>query len=133
MESCAKDVDRAAVAIVGGIRDELVVERGVNVFANLKVVVGFHRFFQSIIELAVSGQDALAARGEELLMNGGDGVDDAGQAKGVIGPSPELPLGAQAQGGGAVHIGVNPGFGVTVVPAQTGENADIGGNFLFAV
>src|ERR1700733_9198776 len=89
VHTAGEDVGRAAVGVVAGIGDELIIEgelgRGIQRIA----VIGLENLFQTIIrQLSVADQDAESTGIEEGDVGAGDAVDDAGNADGVVRPAP---------------------------------------------
>src|SRR6185503_13646990 len=70
---------------------------------------------------------------EELLVDADDVVDDAGNADGVVRPTPLFAGQRDASGDRAVDIGEIPGFDVTVDPAGAGKHAYRVGELLFQI
>src|SRR5215213_1611029 len=89
-------VDRAAVGIVGGIGDELVVRRHRDRLGDRIGVIGFEDAFPTVIELPVADQRAKSAGRDEVAVVARQRVDRAADADRVVGPAPFGALDRQA-------------------------------------
>src|ERR1700722_4637672 len=69
MEARAEDGDGAAIAIEGGMVDELVIRSEMNGLPDLAIVIGLDGLFDAVVERAVAGEDTIAAGGEESAMD----------------------------------------------------------------
>src|ERR1700733_8162091 len=90
---CARseDIRRAAVGVIAGIGDELIVEGQLDRGIQRVAVIGLENLLQAVIrQLPVADKDAEPASVEESNMRAGDAVDDAGNANGVVGPAPRF-------------------------------------------
>jgi Carbohydrate-selective porin, OprB family/Recombination endonuclease VII len=85
-----------AVAVVGGVRDELVIERQPPGEERQAVVHLDDLLRARIGQLAVADENAETAGIEKGLMLSGDSVDDAGQSERVVRPTPALAVERQA-------------------------------------
>src|ERR1700738_2258751 len=116
---------RAAVGVVGGVGDELILRRKGEALVDRIGVVGLENALVAIIELAVTDQEAKAARGQEVPVGSRKSVDRAANAERVAGASPIAALDRQAAGETAIDIGKRQDLVLAVVPAGAGKQADI--------
>src|SRR5665213_4172021 len=133
MESCSEYGHRSAIPIERRGGNELVIQRAVDVLTDLKVIVGFQSFFPAVIQSAVAGKNARAARFEKFLMNLRETIGHARQTKRVVGPSPPCAFHADASGRRVIHVAEHPRFSFTVAPADPRKDAAVFYNFLFPV
>src|SRR5713226_8601450 len=120
----------AAVAIVGGIDDELIVGRGPPI-ADRKAVVGFQDLLEAgMRQLAVADQDAEPAGIEVSLMHTRNAVDNASDPESVVGPAPPLPGNRGPDRRGAIDVGELVRFAIAVRKAGAREYADAVRNLL---
>ena len=119
--------------VAGRIDHILIIRRDIDVFPNLQFVIGFEGLLQTVTERSVSSQDADTARGEVILLDARNAVNDPRQSHRIVGAVPESALDAQPRRAGLGHVGVGPVFGLAVVPAQAGEDADAVDQFVFGV
>ena len=89
MRAAGKDVHRAAVGVVGRVGQELIIEGQSRRRRERVAVIGLEDFLCPVVrQLAVADEDAEPAGVEERDMGSSDAVDDAGNADGVVRPSP---------------------------------------------
>src|SRR5581483_12451772 len=116
---------RASVAVIGGIDDQLVVERDLRGKPG-KAVIGLEdAFVARVRQLAVADQDTEAAGVEKRLMNIGDAVVDAGNAPDVVVAPPQLAGDRKPRRHRAVDVGELVRLLVAVGPAGAGKEAEI--------
>src|SRR3974390_1970993 len=104
MQAHTKHRNRAPVAIVGWIDDQLIVQRDPRGKPGKAVIRLEDSLIAGMRQLAVADQDAKSAGIEESLMHAGDAVDDAGDANGVIVPSPLPPGNRESSRQGPVDV-----------------------------
>ena len=75
------DEDGAAVLVVAGVFDELGVEGVIEAPPGVERVVGFEDVFAGVVEVAISEEEAFAAKREVLLVVVLDGVRDEGDTE----------------------------------------------------
>src|ERR1700728_107659 len=127
------DRGRAAVFVVTGIDDELVIERQLEV-RNGQRVIGLDDLFRTgMRQHAVADQDAETAVVEKLFVDFGNAVDDAGNAEGIVGSAPLLSSQRETRGGGAVDVGEIIRFDVAIGPARPREHAKLPGDLLLEI
>src|SRR5258707_13836938 len=120
MQAYAEHRNGTAVAIVGRIDDELIVERDPR-SKHRKAIIGLEDFFVAgMRQHAVANQDSKSAGVEKRLVHVGDAVDDAGNAEHVVIPPPLLSRYRQAGGHGAVDIREFIGFFVAIRESGAG-------------
>src|SRR5579872_1360692 len=86
-----EDVGRAAVGVVAGIGDELIIEGELGRGRQRVAVIGLENLLEAIVrQLTVADEDAEPAGVEESDMGRGDAIDNAGNADGVVGPAPRF-------------------------------------------
>src|SRR6266705_287391 len=83
-----QDRDRPAVGVVGGVSDELIVEREIEIFANVVGIIGLEDLFLTVVEPSVADNDAEPAGGDEVAVRFRQGVDGATDADAVAWPIP---------------------------------------------
>src|SRR5579883_830474 len=116
---------RASVAVIGGIDDQLIVERDLRGKPG-KAVIGLEdAFVTRMRQLAVADQDTKAAGVEKRLMNIDDAIVDAGNAPDVVVAPPQLAGHRESRRDSAVDVGEVERLLVAVGPAGAGEEADI--------
>jgi hypothetical protein len=119
-----ESIHRATVGVVAGIIDELIVERDFGRVGDGIAVIGLDDSFEAVVwQCAVADQDAKAAGGEIGLVVGSKTVDDAGNADGVVRPSPGLAGDRETTRDSAIHIGEIPWLDVAVGPAGADKRA----------
>jgi len=75
MQPAGEDIDRAAIRIVRGIRDKLIVEPEVDAIDDFDIVVGLKNILKRVMrQLSVSDRYAESARGEIGPVRGADSV-----------------------------------------------------------
>src|SRR5580692_5998528 len=84
VQAHGEDVDGPAILVIGGIADELVVEGERYRLDHAAVVVSLDDAFGRVVEASIADQRAETAGREELPMRGGEFVDRAGKADGVV-------------------------------------------------
>src|ERR1700722_481694 len=88
-----EDRCRPPVAVIPGIRDELVVEGQMRIGGNGERVIGLEDLLRARIrKLAVADQDAEAAGVQVAFPLGGNSVEDRGQADRISGAAPPPAL-----------------------------------------
>src|SRR6185369_17361209 len=112
---------------------ELVIQRGPQVFEDLKIVVGFKNLLWSVAQRSVARENACASRSKKSLMNVRNPVDYAGQTVSVVWPVPGFAFHADAQRRGAIHVRERPRLICAIAPSQARENANVLSEFLFDV
>jgi len=133
MQAHAEHRGRASVAIVGGVYDELIVQRDLRGEPG-KAVIGLEdSFIARVWELPVADQDPKPASIEKSLVNVGDAVDDAGDAKRIVITSPLLSGDRDTGRDGPVDVGEFIWLLVTFRPSCAGEAADILQELLFEI
>ena len=125
VEAAGEDVDRAAVGVVGGVGDQLIVGGKGEVLVDRVGVVGLEDPFVAVVETAVADQQAEAAGRQEIAVRAGKPVDGAADADCVARTSPIAALDRQACRDAAVDVGKGQDLVPAVVPARAGEQADI--------
>src|ERR1700740_756790 len=125
MQANTKHRGRASVAIVGGIDDELIVERDPRGKPGEAVIGLEDPLVARMRELAVANQDAQTAGIQKRLMHASDAVVDAGNAPDVVVASPQLAGNRKPRGDGAIDVGEVERLLLAVGPAGAGEEADI--------
>ena len=112
--------NRAAVAVVGGIGDELIVERDPPE-RNRESVIGLDDLFGAgMRQLPSPTRMPSPPSLKNASCIGRNAVDDAGQSERVVRPSPLLAFQRQAGRDGAVDVGEFVGFDIAVrYPART--------------
>lgn len=68
VQAARKDLDRAAVGVVGGIGDQLVVGGHRDLLGQRPGIVGFEDPLTPVVERAVADQDAEPAGGDEVAV-----------------------------------------------------------------
>src|SRR5882757_1720631 len=105
MHSKTDHRNRAAVAVVGRIYNELIVQRDLR-GKHRKTIIGLDDLFAARIwQLAIADQDAESAGIEKRLVHAGNAVDHSGNSEGVVVAAPLLSRHRQASGNGAVDVG----------------------------
>src|ERR1700738_4792844 len=103
MHPKAEHRNRASVAIVRRIYDELIVQRDLR-GKHRKAVIRLEDLFATRIwQLAVANQDSQSAGVEKRLMHVGNAVDDTGGAECIVIPPPLLSGNREARGDRAVE------------------------------
>ena len=67
---------RAAVGVVGGVGDELIVSRQRDRLGQRVGIIGLENALTPVVERAVADQDAEAAGGDEVAMVARERIDD---------------------------------------------------------
>src|SRR5262245_23696814 len=125
MEASGERIHRTAVPVVGGVRDELVVEADAHVGCKRVAVISLEDFFEpGIRQLSVADEDAQAAGVEKRLVNAADTVDDTRDTDGIVRPAPVLAVDRDAARHRPVAVGKVPRLDVGVGPAGAGEDPD---------
>jgi len=88
---------------------------------------------RQIGELAVADQNAEAARVQIGFVLTRNAVDDAGQAKGIVGASPALAGDGHSRRNRPIDVGELVGLDVATRHAGAREHADIPGELLLGV
>src|ERR1700675_999893 len=133
MHSKTEHRDRAAVAVVGRIYNELVVQRYLR-GKHRKAIIGLEDLFAARIwQLAIANQDAESAGIEKCLVHAGDAVDYAGNSEGVVIAAPLLSRHRQAGGNAAVDVGEFIGFFTAIRNSGADKQTDIGHKLLLEV
>src|SRR5215207_4952465 len=125
MKSARKNRNRAAIGVVAGIVDELIVEGQRRPFIEAVSVVGFDDLLSAVVELAVANQNAEATGGEISAGLARETFYDAGDADLVVRPSPRCTSQHRAEGKtlGAIRPAEN--FSLSRAPCGPRENAEI--------
>jgi hypothetical protein len=90
MQADCTNGDRPAIAIVGGISDELIVEHDLP-SVDRKLIIGLDYLLQSgVRELTVTNKNAQSSLIEEFGMDRSNRVHDACKSNCVVWPSPAL-------------------------------------------
>jgi hypothetical protein len=125
VQARAENRHRAAIAIVGRVVDELIIQRDVP-DVDRKRVIGLDDLFETgMRQLSIADHDAEPAVVEERLMAGRYVVNDAGDAPSVIRASPQLAGERGADRDGAVDISEGVGFDVGRGQSRAQEDAPI--------
>ena len=74
MQSRGKNGNRPAILVEGGIADELIIKGSMDGFPNLEIIIRLDDLFPAVIQVAITGQDAQAARRQKLPMRLGNAV-----------------------------------------------------------
>lgn len=99
-----------------------------------EIVIGFQDVFVARArQSAIPDQYAQAARGEVLLVNGRDGVDDAGQGEGVGRPAPAPAVQRKARRQGAIDVRELVGLDAAAGEATASEQPQVCGELLLQV
>ena len=123
----------AAIAVIGGVDDELVIERHVPGI-DRQLIIGLDDLFQARMrQLSVADLKTQAAGVEKSLVRGRDAVDHAGQSEGIVGPTPLRAFQRQASRHGAIDVGIGVGLDIAAGKARAGKQAEIGGDFLLEI
>ena len=69
-------MNRAAVRIVGGVGDQLIIRGQRQIPVECEGIVGFEDPLAPVVERAVADQDAEAAGGDEVAMVARERIDD---------------------------------------------------------
>ena len=88
--------NRTPVGVVGGICDELIVGSEGETLVDREGVVSLKDAFGGIIELAVTDQQADAARCQEIAVGAGQAIDRAADADRIGWATPIAALNGQA-------------------------------------
>ena len=78
-------MDRAAIGVVGRVRNQLIVGGEREVLVDRVSVVGLENSLVAVVETAVADQQAEAAGRQEIAVRAGKPVDRAAQAERVAG------------------------------------------------
>src|SRR5580658_2304457 len=130
VEAECADGNRAAVGVEAGVVHELVIEGEEDVFGHAEGVVGFEDLLGGVIELAVAEDETEAAVGEVFAVVLGQAADYSGHGGHVVGAGPGGAFEGKAKRAGAIDFGEGPCFAVSVVPAGSAEEAQVGRDFL---
>src|SRR5205085_4303044 len=120
-----EDRDRAAVGVVGGVCDELIVERPGEALGDRPGVIALEDRFVAIVQPAVADQQTKATGGEEIAMAVGQAVDGGADADRVVVAAPEAALDRYAAGDAVIDIGKRYALKAPIVPACARKDADI--------
>src|SRR5262245_6188419 len=91
MQAKVRNPDRAAVAIVGRIRDVLNIEAYPEAFLNLGAVIRLPRILWSVTQRAVTQQEIVATVGQVRCMNAGYSAHGKSRSNGIVRPFPSIP------------------------------------------
>src|SRR5262249_17776733 len=109
MEASGERIHRTAVPVVGGVRDELVVEADAHLGCKRVAVISLEDFLEpGIGQLSVADEDAQAASIEKRLVHAADAVDDTGDSNGIVRPAPVLAVDRDAARDRSVDVGKVP-------------------------
>src|SRR5947209_3611030 len=124
VQAQADHVHRPAVAVVGGVDHELVVEGQVEVLGQRQAVVGLEDLLGARMrQLAVAHQDAEPAGVEVALAGPGQAVDHRGDGGGVVLAAPAGAGDRDPGLGRLVDVGVFVALEAPVVGADAAEHA----------
>jgi hypothetical protein len=133
MQPHGADRDRAAHIIVTGIGDKLIVEGERSPISEADQIIGLNDFLGPVAEGAVADVDAEASCCKESPIIARKPVDDASQAYSVVGAAPGRSLQHAAERCALVDVGPGHDFGLTALPAQPREEAEIIGDGLLEI
>ena len=123
----------AAVGVVGGVRNELIVGGQCEPFVQRIGIICFQHAFAAVIELAVADEHAEAAGGDEVAMIPRQGVDRAAETDYVVWPPPARALDRGAERQAGIDVGERHDFGLAVVPAPAAEQPHVVGDGLLEI
>src|SRR5215472_11998865 len=125
MHARADHRNGAAVAVVGRIDDELIIQRHGRGEHRERIISLDDLLEPRMRQHAVPDQKAKSAVIEKLLVHSGNAVDDSGEAESVIGPAPLLAFERQSGSDGAIDIGDVERLDSAVGPTGAHEYAEI--------
>src|ERR1700682_4104056 len=133
MSTRREDRNGPAVGVVGGIGDELIIERQRTPLVDLICIVRLEDFLFAVVQLAITDQQTYATGSEEIAMRAGETVDRPSNSDCVIRPPPGAALDRDAARHATVDVGERQDLVLAVVPAGAGEDADVLGDRLLHV
>src|SRR6266700_2241663 len=93
MSAHAKNRDRASVAIIGGMGDQLVIGGQYESFGDIYVVIGFDNVLRTIMgQLSVANEDSKPARREVSPCAIRQPIRHRGKTENILGSSPGGPF-----------------------------------------
>src|SRR5579871_369544 len=125
VQPAREDRDRPAIGVVGGVVDELIIGGEGHALADRIGVIGFENLLRTIVQLAITDQQAEAAGGEEVAMRLRQSVDRTADANGVVASSPIAALDGKPAGQAAIDVSERQDLVLAIIPARAREQADV--------
>ena len=125
--------NRPAIFVVARMIDELKVERIVDSAPRVQIVVALENVFAGVVQFAIAQQKTETAKLQVSLMIRLDRIRNKSHAELVVGARPRSAGVVAAKLNGLVDFRVGEGLVLALIPADTGEGAQIRGQLLLGV
>src|SRR5579862_329662 len=133
MQARGDNRSRAAILVVSGVDDKLVIERQLKE-RHRQLVIGLEDLLESGMgQHAVADQNAKAAVVEISLVHTRNAVDYTGQPNRIVGPSPQLSVQREPCGNCAIDVGKLIRLDIAVGETGAHERADLVGDLLLDI